>query len=152
MFRFTSRTPTVLSLALLFVLVYFSILSKTGIIERRNLENRIKALRIEVDRLENENDKLKIRQEVLKNDEKALAMEASKYYLLTENARVIKFKEPVEVENGEKVLVASQLPQFSGISSSFRPMKLPPLGLVKFLYVITTTFIGMGIFMKLRRS
>lgn len=146
-----SRLLTTIVISLSFLIVYFTLLSSSGAFERKKLNSKLKTLKVEVERLENENTTLKARHKILKNDQEALKHEAYKYYLLTENAKVIKFKEAVSKENQEKVLVASQLPQITTVDSSGATVpKTPPIGLIRFFYVVTATLLSIGVYIKLK--
>ncbi|MDX1958084.1 MAG: septum formation initiator family protein [Leptospiraceae bacterium] len=99
-------------LALLFSFFYFAILGKSGVLERIYLEEKLKLITEEVERLETENHNLEHRQKALQSEEAKLG-EARKYYLLDENAKIIKFKEFVELESEDKTFQTTvPLPKF----------------------------------------
>ena len=75
-----------------FLIIYSAILGSNGILERRLLESRLNSLKEEVERLETENMHLEAKKKFLRDDETALAKEASKYYLLSEDSKIIKLK------------------------------------------------------------
>ncbi|MEM7182878.1 MAG: septum formation initiator family protein [Spirochaetota bacterium] len=141
---------TTLTIFLSFLLVYFSFLSETGLLERRNLSTRLASLQLEVERLQTENQSLVARRQILKNDEKAIRHEARKYYLLARDFGVIKFKEPLRSQIEEKVLIASQFPHLPGWKDSSEAGDKPPLGMVKAFYIMTATLMGIGLYMKLK--
>ena len=116
------------------------------------MDAKLVSLQVEVERLEIESQRLKERQRMLKNDEEALKHEASQYYLLTGDAKVIKFKEPIQKEDQNKVLVASPLPKITTDEAGLIVPKTPPIDLIRFFYVVTATLLSIGFYFKLKNS
>lgn len=141
---------TTLTIFFSFLMVYFILLSDTGLLERKNLARKHKELIHEVDRLENENQSLIVRKELLQNDEKAIKHEARKYYLLSTDSGVIKFKEPIRSKAKEKVLIASQVPEMTPWKLYGDEEEVPPLGMVKAFYIMTATLLGIGVYLKIK--
>ncbi|MBP9888123.1 MAG: septum formation initiator family protein [Leptospiraceae bacterium] len=137
-----------IGLILFFSILYSVILGSNGILERRTLENRLNTLREDVDRLETENMNLEAKKKFLKDDETALAREARKYYLLSEDSKVIKFKETVSNESNDR-LFASGLPA-SHFKKKDTKESLPPVNMLKFFYIIGAGAILIGVFMKFK--
>jgi cell division protein FtsB len=132
----------------LFSILYSAVLGSNGILERRMLENRLNILREEVERLETENMNLEAKRKFLRDDEAALAREARKYYLLSEDAKVIKFKEEISAESNDR-LFASGLPS-SHLKKKNAKENLPPVNMLKFFYIIGAGAILIGVFMKFK--
>lgn len=132
----------------LFSILYSAVLGSNGILERRTLENRLTILKEEVERLETENMNLEAKRKFLRDDEAALSREARKYYLLSEDAKVIKFKEEISTESSER-LFASGLPS-SHLKKKSTKENLPPVNMLKFFYIIGAGAILIGVFMKFK--
>lgn len=137
------------SLLIGFGLLYIALLGNAGLLERNIMENRLKSLRMEVEKLDNENQNLEAKKRLLKDDSLAMEREARKYFILSENAKIIKFKENVKEESNER-LFASELP-----TNQFKKRQgtenLPPLGVLKAFYFIAASAIIIGVFIKLNR-
>jgi hypothetical protein len=130
-----------------FMLLYFALLGNSGVIERKSLEQRLENLKAEVERLETENRFLTERQRLLANDEKALASEARKFYLLSENAKVLKFRELKEVDSGNSALYASGIPSNSPVKLKSEN-QIPPIKILRVIYFLTAASILIGAFFK----
>ena len=131
-----------------FLILYSAVLGSNGLLERRILESRLNTLREEVERLETENMNLEAKKKFLRDDETALAKEARKYYLLSEDAKIIKFKETVSNESNDRLFA-------SGLTASHFKKKdtkdqLPPVDMLKFFYIVGAGAILIGVFMKFR--
>jgi cell division protein FtsB len=144
----TSQITSAISLGFTFWILYFTLLGNAGIFERNNLEAKLNNLKDEVERLENENKHLETRQNLLKNDDKALASEARKYYLLAENSRVIKFKESIETEGDEKI-ASTSLPVIQSKNKTFKN-NARTIYVLKIFYIIVTSSIVIGVLFKLK--
>ncbi|MBP7280495.1 MAG: septum formation initiator family protein [Leptospiraceae bacterium] len=131
-----------------FLILYSAVLGSNGLLERRILESRLNTLREEVERLETENMNLEAKKKFLRDDETALAKEARKYYLLSEDAKIIKFKETVSNESNDR-LFASGLPA-SHFKKKDTKDQLPPVDMLKFFYIVGAGAILIGVFMKFR--
>ncbi|MBK8394404.1 MAG: septum formation initiator family protein [Leptospiraceae bacterium] len=131
-----------------FLIIYSAILGSNGILERRLLESRLNSLKEEVERLETENMHLEAKKKFLRDDETALAKEASKYYLLSEDSKIIKFKETVSNESNDS-LFASSLPA-SHFKKKDIKERIPPVDMLKFFYIVGAGAILIGVFMKFR--
>ncbi|MCB1144114.1 MAG: septum formation initiator family protein [Leptospiraceae bacterium] len=144
-----AKIPSLLGLILVFGMLYFTILGSTGIIERRNLENRMKLLKDEVERLESENKALAHRDRMLSSEEEALESEAGRHYLLTEDSRIIKFKEMLEVESEEQIL-SSPIPlaTFQNKKTKNRALSLQFL---KVFYLIVVGVFSVSVFFRFKK-
>ena len=131
-----------------FLILYSAVLGSNGLLERRILESRLNTLREEVERLETENMNLEAKKKFLRDDETALAKEARKYYLLSEDAKIIKFKETVSNESNDR-LFASGLPA-SHFKKKDTKDQLPPVDMLKFFYIVGAGAILIGVFMKFK--
>ena len=131
-----------------FLILYSAVLGSNGLLERRILESRLNTLREEVERLETENMNLEAKKKFPRDDETALAKEARKYYLLSEDAKIIKFKETVSNESNDR-LFASGLPA-SHFKKKDTKDQLPPVDMLKFFYIVGAGAILIGVFMKFR--
>ncbi|WP_208744080.1 FtsB family cell division protein [Leptospira andrefontaineae] len=126
---------------------YFTVLGESGLVVRSTLETSLSSLRLDVERLEYENRQLEERQKLLRDDKVALEKEARKYYLLSENAQIIKFREP-EPKAENRPVLASRLIALR----ADRDMPVPPIQLLRFFYVSFVAFVFIGVFRKLRRK
>jgi len=145
-----SKNQFSISIGLLsiFCIIYSVLLGANGIIERRTLEKRLNILREEVERLETENMNLEAKRKILREDENALAREARRYYLLSEDSKVLKFKEAVTNESSDR-LFASGLPA-ANVKKKETKEDLPPLNMLKFFYIVGAGSILIGVFMKFK--
>ncbi|HRG46710.1 MAG TPA: septum formation initiator family protein [Leptospiraceae bacterium] len=137
-----------IGLVSVFCILYSAVLGSNGILERRTLENRLNTLREEVERLETENMNLEAKKKFLRDDETALAREARKYYLLSEDSKVIKFKETISNESNDR-LFASGLPN-SHLKKKDTKEHLPPVNMLKFFYIVGAGAVLIGVFMKFK--
>ncbi|PJZ54901.1 septum formation initiator family protein [Leptospira adleri] len=128
-------------------LFYFIVLGESGIVVRSQLEESLASLQLDVERLSYENRQLEEKQRILKNDQVALEREARRFYLLSENAQIIKFRETENVSELKPVL-ASRL-------NAFRPGKqfpVPPIQFIRIFYAIFASFTCIGVFIKMRKK
>ncbi|MCZ8342901.1 MAG: septum formation initiator family protein [Leptospira sp.] len=121
-------------------LFFVAVLSESGLAERLRLEKELKQTNEEVDRLVLENQGLEEKERRLKSDAYALEKEARKYYLLSENAYVLKFESPKEIENSGKLARAELGPEW----------KEPPLFLIRFFYIAFSVFLVLAVYWKLK--
>ncbi|PJZ68385.1 septum formation initiator [Leptospira perolatii] len=128
-------------------LFYFLILGESGLVVRSQMEKSLSELRLDVERLEYENRQLEERQKLLLDDKIALEREARKYYLLSESAHIIKFREP-EPRSEIKPVLASRLIALK----AGKDLPVPPIQLLRFFYVSFVAFLFIGVFRKLRRK
>ncbi len=135
-----------LSISYLCVLFYCLVLSTSGIAERQILEKEYLRISEEVERLSIENQVLEEKEKRLQNDEYALEQEARKYYLLSENAHVLKFEESKSLKEEEKKL---PMPKAAGLEVNLS-LKEPPLFLLRFFYLTFSVFLCLGIYWKLK--
>ena len=129
-------------------LVYFLLLSKTGHLEQNQLKKRLELAKLEVERLQVENKNLLVKQTLLKNDESILAMEARKYYLLSENANILKFKE-AGVSKKEKNVVSASSASFNIFQEKSKKDDFPLMMLYRFFYISVSLIAGIWVFFKL---
>ncbi|MCE9499947.1 MAG: septum formation initiator family protein [Leptospira sp.] len=144
------KIKTIALLTFLMSGVYFCLLSRSGILEKSDLEARLRVLKLDVERLENENASLEAKHKLLKNDDVALAMEARKYYLLSENANVLKFRETAGKPSAETVL-ASRFTNISPFKVKQIKSPVPPMSIFRFFYITAGIFICIGVFIKLKK-
>ncbi|MFQ3856492.1 septum formation initiator family protein [Leptospira kirschneri] len=128
-------------------LFYFIVLGESGIVVRSQLEESLASLQLDIERLSYENRQLEEKQKILKNDQVALEREARRFYLLSENAHIVKFRE-TENRSELKPVLASRL-------NAFRPGKqfpVPPIHFIRIFYAIFSSFICIGVFIKMRKK
>lgn len=128
-------------------LFYFIVLGESGIVVRSQLEESLASLQLDVERLAYENRQLEEKQKILKNDQVALEREARRFYLLSENAHIVKFRE-TENSSELKPVLASRL-------NAFRPGKqfpVPPIHFIRIFYAIFASFTCIGVFIKMRKK
>jgi cell division protein FtsB len=138
--------PLKASLAIAYVcaIFYTVVLSTSGLAERRLLEKEFKQVNDEVERLSVENQVLEEREKRLQNDAYALEKEARKYYLLSENAHVLKF---VEVKT--QTIDSNHIPKAADLRIHLS-VKEPPLFLLRFFYLSFSVFLCLGVYFKLK--
>ena len=142
------KKQVITTLFLFFSFVYFLFLGKTGWIEQRDLDLRIHKLQLEVERLHVENRNLNTKKNLLKNDSSILEMEARKYYLLSENAHVLKFREQETGKQQKKLLAAGNL-SFNIFRTESKKEEIPSILLYRILYVFFSFVAGSWAFLKL---
>ncbi|MBW0434362.1 septum formation initiator [Leptospira yasudae] len=128
-------------------LFYFIVLGESGIVVRSQLEETLASLQLDVERLAYENRQLEEKQKILKNDQAALEREARRFYLLSENAHIVKFRE-ISNSSELKPILASRL-------NAFRPGKqfpVPPIHFIRIFYAIFASFTCIGVFIKMRKK
>lgn len=121
-------------------LFFTVVLSDSGLAERLKLEKNLQKVSEEVERLVLENQSLEEKERRLKSDVYALEKEARKYYLLSENAHILKFAAPKELEEKSKISEAKLSPEW----------KEPPLFLLRFFYIAFSVFLILGVYWKLK--
>ncbi len=141
------RNIFLLSLTLFFVVIYVTLLGSKGIWERRELEIRLEALQEEVDKLENESNFLEVKRKTLTEDKNALAKEASKYYILSDEAKIIHFKESLFKETNDN-LFASSLPS-GEMKKKYKSDSNSSHNFLRLIYIIAVGAILITIFYKL---
>jgi cell division protein FtsB len=139
-----------LGLILFFILVYTSVLGTRGVWERKNMESRLETLQEEVFKLETESNFLQTKRKILLEDKNALAKEAIKHYKLSEEAKIIHFKEPAIVENNDK-LFASTIP-VAEIKKKYKVETNASQGFIRFLYMFVVSAILIVLFYKLKEE
>ena len=133
--------------------IYFLFFSDSGILERARLQTKIKKLELDIERLEIENSNLQTKQKKLLTDEKVLSMEARKFYLLSKDARIIKYADSNNDDNGSNSgLFASQLPNESSYNKKLSQHLEPPKMVLKLFYIITSIFLGVGFYLKFNKN
>jgi hypothetical protein len=137
------RISTVLSFFVTISLVYYAFLGGTGMIERGHLENRLKYLREEVERLETENQNLK-------NRHLSGGYYGSDYQIFPEMARIIKFKEFVEVAGEDKILT-SHIPLSIFRNKQLRSQNIS-LQFVKFFYFTAVFALGLVLIIRFKQK
>ncbi|WP_167884825.1 FtsB family cell division protein [Leptospira fluminis] len=144
-----SKLANRLFLGLVFLsgLFYFTILGESGLVVRSTLETNLSELHLDVERLEYENRQLEERQKLLRDDKVALEREARRYYLLSENAHIIKFKEAEPRSENRPVLASRLIALRAG-----KDLPVPPIQLIRFFYVSFVAFVCIGVFRKLRKK
>ena len=133
-----------LLIAYVCTIFYSVVLSTSGLAERRLLEKEFKQVSDEVERLAVENQVLEEREKRLQNDAYALEKEARKYYLLSENAHVLKF-----VEKKSQTVDTNHLPKAADLRLNLS-VKEPPLFLLRFFYFTFSVFLCLGVYFKLK--
>jgi hypothetical protein len=126
--------------AYLTALFFVAVLSESGLAERLKLQKELQQANQEVERLVLENQGLEEKERRLKSDAYALEKEARKYYLLSENAYVLKFEQPKEADKSGKLARAEIAPEW----------KEPPLFLIRFFYLAFSVFLVLGVYWKLK--
>lgn len=137
-------------MGIIFTALYVSVLGSHGLVERRSLEKKLSTLREEVDRLEVENYSLTQRERILSSEEGVLSSEKARHYFLDGETRLIKFKEVIEFEDDNQVL-AAHVP----ISHlNFKEAKKEPQSLqfIKIFYLLGAGFIGVAVFLKMKKE
>ncbi|MDF3820130.1 septum formation initiator family protein [Leptospira sp. 96542] len=124
-------------------LFYVFVLSGAGLAERMKLNKELDRVTGEVERLILENQGLEEKERRLKNDSYALEKEARKYYLLSENAYVLKFEDPILPVGEEKGRI-----QKANVQAE---LSVPPLSLIRFFYLSFSVFLVLGVYWKLKR-
>ncbi|MDZ4726752.1 MAG: septum formation initiator family protein [Leptospira sp.] len=139
--------PLKASLAIAYIcsVFYCVVLSTSGLAERRLLELKFQQISEEVERLSVENLVLEEREKLLQNDAYALEKEARKYYLLSENAHVIKFVD----EKSKLTSEFQKLPKTADLRINLS-LKEPPLFLLRFFYLAFSVFLCVGVYFKLK--
>lgn len=125
------------------LLLYYAVLGSTGWVERGHLESRLKYLREEVERLETENQNLK-------NRHLSGGYYGTDYQFVPEMARIIKFKEFVEVEGEDKILT-SHVPLAIFRNKQMRSQSLS-LQFVKFFYFTAIFALGLVYIIKYKQK
>ncbi|BDA78882.1 hypothetical protein LPTSP3_g18120 [Leptospira kobayashii] len=140
-------TPIKAALAICYLctVFYCLVLSSSGMAERKALEKEFTKVAEEVERLAIENQVLEEKEKRLQNDSYALEKEARKYYLLSENAHVIKFEE-TKLAKDEAV---SKTAKLANLNSNLS-LKEPPLFLLRFFYLSFSVFLCLGVYWKLK--
>ncbi len=138
------------ALFLAFVFTYMAVLSSTGLVEKKNLEDKLRNLKAEVERLEFENRTLDSRHHYLKSDEKALAMEARKHYYIPEYAKIIKFIEPEVPLESSSVFSGDNSKELSFMNVKQLKYQIPPMNTIKVFYIFTVAIVGIGLFFKFK--
>jgi hypothetical protein len=133
-----------LSIAYVCSIFYCVVLSTSGIAERRLLEREFQQIADEVERLAVENQVLEEREKRLQNDAYALEKEARKYYLLSENAHVLKF-----VERKTQTVDSNNIPKAADLRINIS-VKEPSLFLLRFFYFSFSVFLCLGVYFKLK--
>ncbi|MDI7211138.1 septum formation initiator family protein [Leptospira santarosai] len=129
-------------------LFYFIVLGESGVVVRSQLEESLSSLQLDVERLTYENRQLEEKQKILKNDQAALEREARRFYLLSENAHIVKFRETSSDNEQLKPVLAARL-------NAFRPGKqfpVPPIHFIRIFYAIFSSFTCIGVFIKMRKK
>jgi len=127
-------------------LVYFIFLSHSGLLEQKYLNSRISSLRLDIERLEVENHNLKEKFRIIKDDSVALEMEARKFYLLSENAHVIKFMEK-RVKEDRKVLAENRIQL--GYPLQFKP-DVDAITVIRYFYLGFAAMAGLGLMIRMK--
>jgi len=137
-------------MAFFFTALYVTVLGSHGLIERRNLEKKLKNLQEEVERLEVENYTLTQRERFLSSEEGLLASESVKNYYLSSESRLIKFKEVIEIEDDNQVLSA-HVP-LSHINIKESKSQANSLQFLKIFYLFGAGIIGVAVFFRMKKS
>lgn len=142
------RLQIVSSLIFILGLVYFSLLSTSGILVRMEMKEKLESLKIEIEKIEAENQTLEAKRKLLKNEKFAVQMEARKHYLLSKNSNILKFKEAAN-KKSEDFLLASRenLPSLKNKSSKNH---IPPIYIFRFFFVVCAVSLSIGVFIKLK--
>ncbi len=101
------KTSILISVFTFFIVLYSLLLGSRGIFERKELETKLILLQDEVDKLEKDSHFLEVKRKTLLEDKDALAKEASKYYILSDEANIIHFKESVRKETSGSLFASS---------------------------------------------
>lgn len=145
----STRMKSMMFLFAFSALVYFVLLSKTGYLEKSLLKKRINNAVLEVERLQIENKNLLVKQTLLKNDESILAMEARKYYLLSENAHILKFKE-AEIDKTNRKYLAGNSISFDLFKEKSQKEELPVMSIYRVFFIVASLIAGIWTFLKLQ--
>ena len=78
--------------------LYAVIFSRSGLVVRRDLEGKIQRIETLHQDLEEANEDLRRRYNMLQDGDAALKLEAKKYLLLSDNSRILRFKESLPEE------------------------------------------------------
>ena len=140
------KTGIIGSVFIVIGLVYFIFLSHSGMLEQKFLESRINNIKLDIERLEVENRNLKEKYRIIKDDNVALEMEARKFYLLSENAYVIKFKEST-VQQKETVLAENRIQL--DYPFQFNP-DVNSISVIRFFYLGFAFMAGIGIMIRMK--
>jgi cell division protein FtsB len=140
----------ILGVALVLFMVYSSILGSTGILERKNLESKIRTIQDEVEKLELENKALLNRNKLYSKEDKVLESEAVRHYLLNEDSRIIKFKELIEIETEEDF-------HPTAVSISTFPYKKnrkfsDSIQFLKVFYLVVTVVLGISLILRFKKT
>lgn len=101
------KSSILISVSIFFVMLYSLLLGSRGIFERKELETKLNLIQDEVDKLEKESHFLEAKRKSLQEDKDALAKEASKYYILSDEANIIHFKESIRKEPSAGLFASS---------------------------------------------
>jgi len=145
----SKRVQIVSILVFILGLVYFCLLSTSGVIVRAGMKEKLDALKMEVEKIEAENQNLEARRKLLKNEKFAVQMEARKHYLLSKNSNILKFREASN-KKSEEFLLASRanIPSFKNKTSKNH---IPPINIFRFFYVVCAISLCIGVFIKLKK-
>lgn len=134
----------------LFTGLYVSILGSHGLVERRNLEKKLNSLREEVDKLEVEHYTLTQKERFFSKEDSALSSEKARHFLLDGETHLIKFKEVIEIEDENQIL-AAHVP-ISHLNHKESKKESNSLQIIKIFYLMGAGFIGVAVFLKMKRD
>lgn len=130
--------------------LYVSVLGSHGLVERRNLEKKLTLLQEEVDKLEVEHYTLSQKERFFAKEDAALSSEKARHYFLNGETKLIKFKEVIEIEEENQVL-AAHVP-LSHLNHKESKKDSSTLQIIKIFYLMGAGFIGVAVFLKMKRD